>query len=209
MLKKLLFLIALLTPSVVQAEGMLVRVVILRHPSWPNGYVSMNTVYNSVGLAQALHRLHGGPEFVIKDYRIKQDPAPRFHNLGQQVTRLSAIRASKLHRQMRRNVDMVYYVVSPQNSGTTAWFMGGVASGFCQKHGRSALAIGQMRDFNDFGAPRASFSTVIMAHEIGHIIGMYHVPSNTLMHEAALSFLPNNLAWGWDQRNIEQARSCK
>jgi hypothetical protein len=184
------------------------RVVVLSSPKWAQGYVSPATVQTAIAEAVALHAAHGVPLLRLKDIRYKQDPAPNLDRYEDAARRLYAIRDSALHRTMRRNVDFVFYVVSPMNfNGVNA--MAGLASGYCMPpRQRISLAIGQMRDFNDAGLPRQQHSTVILAHEMGHLLGMYHVQSPTLMHQGALSFLPNNLSFIWDPQNINQLRSC-
>ena len=207
---KLLLALALLTvPAchVSPASALSLRVVVLSHPSYPQGYVTQTLVRTALYDTIALHNLHGAPYFSLKDIRIKRDPAPQLDNLGQQTYRLTAIRNSRLHATMRRNVDYVYYVVSPQPDSSGVHFMGGVASGTCVSPGRSGLAIGQMRDFNDLGLPRALQSTVIMTHELGHLIGMSHVPSPTIMNADALGLIPA-LQLRWDEANNQQMAAC-
>jgi hypothetical protein len=205
-MRAVLLLVLCLWAQVVHASDL--RVVVLSNPKWPQGYVSPATVEASIAQALQWHEQRGGPALRLKDIRYKRDPAPTLDRFEDSSRRFYAIRGSRLHRTMRKNVDFVYYVVSPMLfNGVNS--MAGLAGGTCMPpRQRITLAMGQMRDFNDLGLPRAQHSSVILTHELGHLLGMYHVTSPTFMHQGALHFLPNNLSFIFDPTNLQQARAC-
>jgi len=200
---------SILLVSTAKADILLMRVVVLSSAKWPSGYVTKERVTQSIEAARFMHRLHSAPFIALRDVRYKKDPAPQFDGYDQMPAHLTAIRASSLHREMMRNVDFVYYVVPPLTYPGGPHLMGGLAGKVCPDvRNRNALAIGNMRTANDYGLDRAGYSNVIMAHELGHLIGMYHVQSLTLMHPNALPYLGNGLSLTWDETNLLQMRVC-
>lgn len=205
---KWLFLFLLL-PSLAFARPLTTRVIVLSHPSWPSHYISGAGLTATLAGASYLHTLHNGTSFKVVDIRYRKDPAPQFDKLGFQYSRFYAIRASRLHKRMRRGVDQVYYIVSPMIDQYGTKFMGGLAGGYCKKRSLLALAVGQARDFNEKGDSRILQSQIIMAHELGHLMAMKHVDTPTIMNADALTLsIQFKLLFQWDFRNILEQRAC-
>lgn len=204
------YFLALLIPAFAFAQPDLrARVVVLTHPSWPQGFITSHGLQVTIAGAEYLHSLHGGRSFKVVDVKHRRDPAPAYDELSKMGSRFFAIRASRLHKRMRRGVGFVYYVASPMRDPYGSWFMGGVAGGFCKRRSLLAMAMGQARDFNERGDSRLVQSQIIMAHEMGHLMDMRHVSSPTLMNGNALTLsVLFKLIFNWDPINIAQQRQC-
>lgn len=204
------YILALLIPALAFAQSDLTaRVVILEHPKWPQGFISELGAQLTAQGGAYLHSLHNAPGIRVVDIRRRKDPRPELDGFGDWGTRFYSLRASRMHKRLRRGVDLVYYVVSPMDGGNGIFYMGGVAGGFCRYRSQLALAMGQARDFNEQGQSRIVASQLIFAHEMGHLMSMRHVASATIMNATALHLqLANQLNMIWDPQNLVEHREC-
>lgn len=190
-------------------------IAVLENDKWPEGIPPRAFVRSVVAEAKRLHSLRSPiPPSLRFRVRFYKDPLGGAYNkLDEQNSRMFALIKSRLNKRLTRSHAIVHYVVSPMVSPEGRYYIGGVAREVCtlDHDRRDRVSIGNML-VNRVGNPDLSFftpSAVIIAHELGHTLGMYHVETPTLMHPSANAlWLLGILEMRWQKENLYDARYC-
>lgn len=146
--------------------------------------------------------------FLIDDFTILgEDLFPQYETLDQ-LQRLYA-----WERWVRENIgtnkDVLYYVMLPPIHYGGLLYIGGYAINTCAYKRQLPVAIGNAELVNQAGLPRKEASEVIVAHELAHLIGAYHLDSShNIMHSGALSFVVANEKLFFDPISAGQINLC-
>ena len=160
------------------------RVVVL-DPTLPRAWVE-----SLVWEASALHGLQFLPT------RYKPDPLKgNAMSWANKEARLYALRASKLHKRMKR-----YGPVHYLHGKADGIYYGGIA--LLSRE----ISTGYAAPIRSNGSDGSALAVTVMAHEVGHNRCADHVTSQTIMNTLALGFPEQPRVW--DARSVQEMSSC-